>query len=91
MSNTQKTPNETRAFTTPSGGVMTNEAGAITGDVEVWINPAHPEQLAIRYAEADDTYNVTGQVAGRSLDELVEILTTDPGLGGDGNPASSHL
>ncbi len=91
MSDTQHIPAERRAFTTPTGGVMTREVGAITGDVEAWINPQHPDQLAIRYAEADDTYTVDGAVQGRSLDELIILLTTDPGLDPDDNPATTHL
>lgn len=76
------------AFTTTLGGVMTREQGAITGDVEAWIDG---DLLRIRYAGAEDVYTVDGAVAGRTLDQMVTLLTTDPGVDADGNPKTVEL
>ena len=70
---------------------MTREVGAITGDVEIWIGPTHPDQLAIRYTGALDTYAVVGALAGRDLDHAAEALTFDPGTDDTGNPLPVDL
>lgn len=84
-------PAETRTLVTPPGGIMTREAGAITGDVEVWIKPENPAQAGIRYIDADDMYTVRGNVEGRTIDQIVSRLTADPGADDDGNPIAVEL
>lgn len=67
---------------------MTDDVGAITGPVEVWLEgPA----ARIRYEGALETYTVTGAVLDRSLDEVLTVLTTDPGVDEFGNPRSTSL
>ncbi len=70
---------------------MTREVGAITGDVELWIDPAIPDKVRIRYADAQDAYTVVGAVQGRSLEAILAALQHDPGTDSDGNPASTDL
>ena len=77
-----------RAFTTPPGGIMTREVGAITGQVEAWLEGEH---VRIRYLGARDVYTVTGATQGRTIDEIVGILTTDPGLDQYNNPRTVDL
>lgn len=81
----------TARFETPLGGIMTREVGAITGPVEVWIDPAHADTALIRYDGAEDVYTITGTTNGRSFDDIVTILTTDPGVDADGNPRTTDL
>lgn len=76
-------PARIRTLITPPGGIMTTEVGAITGPVEVWLDEDH---VRIRYEGALDTYTVTGSVATRSLDDLVTLLTRDPGPDQYGKP-----
>ncbi|GEP49178.1 hypothetical protein FVP74_11960 [Microbacterium saccharophilum] len=75
------------AFTTPPGGVMTKEVGTITGPVEAWIEGA---TVRIRYAGAADTYSA-GDVSTRTLQQVVDELTTDPGIDEYGNPRYVEL
>lgn len=67
-------PDETRpTFTSTAGGVMTKEAGAITGELELSTRPAEETlEVLIRYAEAEEWYTVEGSPV--SLEE-----ETDPG------------
>lgn len=67
---------------------MTDDVGAITGPVEVWLEG---DSVRIRYEGALDAYTVTGDSAGRSLDDVVESLSVDPGIDGDGNPRANSL
>ena len=77
-------------FTAPLGGVMTDEAGAITGDLEL-VDIAN-ERAHVRYVGATDVYTVTGNVP-QDWDEakVTAHLTTDPGNDEWGNPASTSL
>lgn len=77
----------TALFVTPPGGVMTKEVGAITGPVEAWIEGTI---VRIRYQGADEDYTA-GDAAGLTLPQVVEALSTDPGVDDYGNPRSSRL
>jgi hypothetical protein len=77
-----------RAFTTPPGGIMTQEVGAITGDVEVWLGGEHAQ---IRYRGADDTYTVRGTTGGMTIDQIVQLLSSDPGVDQYNNPKTTDL
>ena len=79
----------TRArFDTPPGGVMTTEVGAITGSVEVWLAG---NRVRIAYTGALDSYTVAGSRRGRSLTQVVALLTRDPGTDAAGNPLATSL
>lgn len=80
-----------RTITTPPGGIMTREVGAITGQVDVWIDAARPTRLRIAYTGATDIYTVVGTTHNDDLDALIALLTTDPGVDADGNPLATHL
>lgn len=85
-------------ITSTTGGVMTKEVAAITGDLEVATSVgARGAEAAVRYADADEWYSVegspieVGNIGGLSPSELrelheriVEHLTT-PGKIVDGN------
>ncbi len=78
-------------FTSTTGGVLTEEAGAVTGELELLCRPeAEGVHVAVRYAGADEWYTVSGspvQVRGdenETRDQLLERLTT-PGPVVDGN------
>ena len=77
-----------KRFTTPPGGIMTREVGAITGEVEAWLEGDHAR---IRYFGALEDYTIIGAAQGRAIDDIVEILTTDPGLDSYNNPATVDL
>jgi hypothetical protein len=86
------------------GGVMTEEVGAVTGDLEVATRPrAEGIEVAVRYAGADEWYTIDGgpikldNVGGLSPSELRELhervvrhLTT-PGMIVDGNEEPTSL
>ena len=77
-------------FTTPLGGVMTREAGAISGDVE--LVEAAQGRARVRYVGAADVYTVTGGVPdGWDAAQVVAFLSADPGTDEFGNPAASDL
>lgn len=76
-------------LTTPPGGVMTREVGAITGEVEIDVQP--DGLVLIRYADADEWYRLRGTAGTMTLEELADFLTTDPGVDADGNPAVVEL
>lgn len=65
---------------TPTQGIMTTEAGAITGDVEIGTEDG-PDGVAVTvaYEGARDVYTVEGSPAsaGTSHEKIVESLTTD--------------
>jgi len=70
-------------FTSTAGGVMTEEAGAITGELELLCRPgADGLDVLVRYAGADEWYTVSGspvQVQGNSDDapgRVVRHLST---------------
>lgn len=78
------------AFTSPLGGVLTDDAGAISGDLElVAVADGH---ATVRYVGAADTYTVTGTAPdGWANNDVVTHLTRDPGTDTDGNPAPTSL
>ncbi|NNG40159.1 hypothetical protein HJ588_12880 [Flexivirga sp. ID2601S] len=81
-----------RDFTAPPGGVMTDEVGAITGDLSTWLDPEETGAVRVSYAGALDTYTVTGSpVADLTIDQVVERLSKDPGPDETGNPGSADL
>ena len=59
---TGSTENESRStFTSTTGGVMTGEAGAITGELELLCRPGLGGlDVLVRYAGADGWYTVSG-------------------------------
>ena len=78
-------------FTSTTGGVMTEEAGAVTGELELLCRPeAGGVRVAVRYAGADEWYTVSGNPVriqrdeNETRDQLLERLTT-PGPVVDGN------
>ena len=83
-------------FTSTTGGVMTEEAGAITGALEVLCRPG-PDGLhvAVRYAGADDWYTVSGSpVRAGGEDETPERVLRHlrtPGPVVDGNERAVTL
>ena len=85
-------------FTSTTGGVMTNEAGAVTGDLEIATRAAKDALIvSVRYAGADEWYTVEGSPISladtphSSPDELHELHQqvlnhlTSPGRVVDGN------
>jgi hypothetical protein len=88
------------AFVSTTGGVMTDEAGAITGELELLtrLTPDGAVEAKVRYAGAQDLYTVSGspvraaelsgrpdQVEHRAIHEhILEALTT-PGAVSGGN------
>ena len=99
-------PHETRS-TVPStvGGVMTEEVGAMTGDLEVATRPlaAGDIEVTVRYAEADEWYTVEGSPIElgkvgrlpkfklRELHESVVGHLTTPGRVVEGNEQATSL
>lgn len=87
-------------FTSTTGGVMTEEAGAVTGDLELLTRPT-PDgsgiEVMVRYAGARDLYTVTGSPmravskadeARTAHDHILERLTTPTAVeGGNDVPA----
>ena len=77
-------------FTSTTGGLMTEEAGAITGELEILCRPG-PDGLhvAARYAGADHWYTVSGSpVQAGDEDETPERILRHlrtPGPVVDGN------
>ena len=98
--------NETRS-TVPStvGGVMTEEVGAVTGDLEVATRPVEAEgiEVMVRYAGAEEWYTVEGSpieldnasgLAPPKLGELHESVVrqlTTPGVVVEGNEQATSL
>jgi hypothetical protein len=80
-------PEDVRSFVTPPGGVMTKDVGAITGPVEAWIDDG---TVLIRYVGALDVYTV-GAAGDLSIDGVVALLQTDPGIDAYGNPRAADL
>ena len=98
--------NEIRS-TVPStvGGVMTEEVGAVTGDLEVATRPLAAEgiEVTVRYAGAEEWYTVEGSpieldnarsLAPPKLGELHESVVrqlTTPGMVVEGNEQATSL
>ena len=76
-------------FSTPPGGILTRQAGAITGPVELDVPDSG--KVRVRYAEAGEWYTVSGRRGRLSPAQVVALLSSDPGLDDDGNPAPSRL
>ena len=90
--------NERRsAFTSTTGGVMTEEAGAVTGELELSCRPgAGLLHVLVRYAGADEWYTVSGGPVGLrgDPDEMLERVTrhlSRPGPIVDGNERAVNL
>lgn len=70
---------EYSTFQSTTGGVMTVEAGAISGELEVRTKPAESGvEITIRYAGADEWYVVEGSPIDdreRCHERVVERLT----------------
>ena len=84
-------------FTSTTGGVMTNEAGAITGELELSCRPdADLLHVLVRYAGAAEWYTVSGSPvrlqddAERAQERIMQHLTT-PGPVVDGNETATTL
>jgi len=82
-------------FTSTAGGVMTEEAGAITGDLELLCRPVlYGTHVAVRYAGADEWYTVSGgplrlQSDEQTRDRLLEHLSTPgPVVSGNERPVT---
>ena len=86
-------------FVSTVGGVMTEEAGAITGDLELLTRPAGDGWLEalVRYAGAEEWYTVSGSpvaAAGedhRALHEAALGRLTTPGSVEGGNELPADL
>lgn len=80
---------------TPTGGVMTEEVGAITGLVVITTSPSDHGGLdvTIAYKGARDTYSVVGSPthAGIRHNQVIDHLTSDQGTTNSGNPAPADL
>jgi hypothetical protein len=65
-------------FTSTTGGVMTEEAGAVTGELELLCKPETDGlHVAVRYAGADEWYTVSGspvQIQGNPDDAMGRVL-----------------
>jgi hypothetical protein len=82
-------------FVSTVGGVMTEEAGAVTGDLELLTRPSEADdgglETLVRYAGAGEWYTVTGSPVGtrggdhRASHEAVLARLTTPGPVEDGN------
>ena len=83
-------------FVSTLGGVMTEEAGAVTGDLELLTRPVEAGEggaleALVRYAGAEEWYTVSGSTVAaggedhRALHEAVLRRLTTPGPVEDGN------
>ena len=81
-------------FVSTAGGVMTEEAGAITGELELLTRPVEAGgalEALVRYAGAEEWYTVSGSpvAAGgedhRASHEAALARLTTPGPVEDGN------
>jgi predicted glycosyltransferase len=84
-------------FTSTTGGVMTEEAGAITGELELSCRPeADRLYVLVRYAGADEWYIVSGSPIptqddlDKASEKVVQHLRT-PGPVEDGNETAATL
>lgn len=84
-------------FTSTTGGVMTEEAGAVTGELELLCKPgADGLDVLVRYAGAGEWYTVPGgpvQVQGNPDDAPVRVMRhlSTPGPVVDGNEKAVSL
>ena len=91
------------AFASTVGGVMTEEAGAVTGELELLTRPAEAGdaqlEVLVRYAGAKEWYTVSGSPFAvpeggeehRAWHEelLAQLTTPGPTVGGNEQPV--HL
>jgi hypothetical protein len=84
-------------FTSTTGGVMTEEAGAVTGELDLSCQPeADGLRVAVRYAGADEWYTVSGSPVrtqddpGDAPGRVLRHLST-PGPVVDGNEKAVTL
>lgn len=93
-------PKEQRStFTSTVGGVMTVEAGAITGELELATYPAEETlEVFVRYVGAEEWYTVEGspvslkeETAPGKLHKRVVAYLTKPGQRISGNEESVSL
>lgn len=81
------------------GGVMSDEAGAVSGDLEIATRPdTEALRASVRYAESEEWYTVTGSPVSLSdrsspsdLHERVAEHLTTPGPVVDGNEEATSL
>jgi hypothetical protein len=79
------------SFTSTTGGVLTDEVGAITGDLELHTRPTNSGiEAEIRYAGARDLYTITGSPlpttdTHRNAHETILKHLTTPGKQEQGN------
>jgi hypothetical protein len=92
-------------FASTTGGVMTEEVGAVTGELEVAMRPLAAEgaEVTVRYAGAEEWYTVEGSPieldnAGSltppkraELHESVVRHLTTPGMVVEGNEQATSL
>ncbi len=84
-------------LTSTAGGVMTDEAGAITGELELLCRPeAGRLHVSVRYAGTQDWYTVSGSpvqtrnAPDSTRERLVRCLS-EPGPVVDGNEEAVSL
>ena len=88
-------------FVSTVGGVMTEDAGAVTGDLELLTRPGEAGdgglEVLVRYAGAEEWYTVTGSPVAeggedhRASHEAVLARLTTPGSVEDGNEQPVNL
>jgi hypothetical protein len=89
-------------FVSTVGGVMTEEAGAVTGDLELLTRPMEagedsPLEALVRYVGAEEWYTVSGSPVPsggeghRALHEAALARLTTPGPMEDGNETPADL
>ena len=88
-------PEHHMTFTSTTGGVMTDEVGAVTGELELSCRPeADGLRVLVRYAGTEEWYTVSGSPAqgdpGEALEKIVDHLQT-PGPVVDGNEKAVTL
>jgi hypothetical protein len=94
---TGPTGGESRStFASTTGGVMTEEAGAVTGELDLLCKPeAEGMRVAVRYPGADEWYTVSGspvQIQGNPHDALGRVVrhlsTLGPVVDGNERPVT---
>ena len=84
-------------FTSTTGGVMTEDAGAVTGELELLCKPETDGlHVAVRYAGADEWYTVSGspvRIQGNPDDAMGRVPEhlSKPGPVVDGNERAVTL
>jgi hypothetical protein len=79
------------SFTSTTGGVLTVEVGAVTGDLELLTRPTEGDiEAEIRYAGANDLYTVSGSPVPTTdnhhkVHEAILQKLTTPGRTEQGN------